>query len=109
MHPMTFRPARLALLSMLTALIYLPAQAQQSNLVPAARLAATCANCHGTNGFGVGDKLPKLAGQSHAALLSAMQAFKSGSRPASVMHQIMKGYTDSEIAELAVFFAEQKK
>lgn len=72
-------------------------------------LAATCANCHGTNGVTVGARLPALAGQSEAELLAALKGFKDGSRPATVMHQISKGYTDQQLALLAGYFAAQKK
>ncbi|EXI71532.1 MAG: Flavocytochrome c cytochrome subunit [Candidatus Accumulibacter sp. SK-11] len=37
-----------------------------------------------------------------------MKAFKNGTRPATIMHQLAKGYTDEEIAILAEYFAKQK-
>ena len=40
--------------------------------------------------------------------LRALKDFKSGARPATVMHQHAKGYTDTEIDQLADFFAGQK-
>ena len=73
-------------------------------------LAATCANCHGTNGNAVaGSSVPSLAGLDKNHLVTQMKAFKSGTRPATVMHQISKGYSDAQIESLAVFFAAQKK
>ena len=38
-----------------------------------------------------------------------MQAFKRGKRPATVMHQIAKGYSDAQIDALAAYFAAQQK
>lgn len=38
-----------------------------------------------------------------------MNAFKTGIRPATVMHQISKGYSDAQIELLAAYFAAQKK
>ena len=71
-------------------------------------LAATCANCHGTNGKSIKDAaLPALAGMQSAAIIEQMQAFKSGSRSATIMHQIAKGYTDDQIKLLANYFAAQ--
>ncbi len=70
-------------------------------------LAATCANCHGTNGVST-TGLPRLAGLSEAYLIQQMQAFKSGQRPATVMHQLAKGYTDDQISAMAGFFAAQQ-
>lgn len=72
-----------------------------------ARLAATCAACHGTAGAASGTSLPALAGQPQAALLASLQAFKAGTRPATIMTQIAKGYTDEQLAQLAAFFAAQ--
>jgi cytochrome subunit of sulfide dehydrogenase len=73
----------------------------------ARNLAATCANCHGTNGKSVGG-MDSLAGESKEKLLQKMSDFKSGSKPATIMHQIAKGYTDEQIALIAGYFAAQK-
>lgn len=72
-----------------------------------ARLAANCAACHGTNGATSGNALPALAGQSREALLASLQAFKAGTRSATIMTQIAKGYTDDQLAQMAAFFAAQ--
>lgn len=73
-----------------------------------ARLYATCAGCHGTNGAGSGTALPALAGQPQAALAASLRAFKAGTRPSTIMQQIAKGYSDEQIALLAAFLAAQK-
>jgi cytochrome subunit of sulfide dehydrogenase len=73
-------------------------------------LAATCANCHGTDGRAVaGDAMVALAGLPQATIVEQMQAFRDGKRPATVMHQIVKGYSDEQIQALAAYFAAQKK
>ena len=72
------------------------------------RLYATCAACHGTNGAGAGNALPVLAGQPKNALVASMRAFKTGARPATIMHQISKGYTDEQIEQIAVYLSKQK-
>ena len=72
------------------------------------RLYATCAACHGTNGAGSGNALPVLAGQPKEALVASMRAYKSGARPATIMHQISKGYTDKQIEEIAEYLSRQK-
>ena len=38
-----------------------------------------------------------------------MKAFKDGKREATVMHQFAKGFTDSEIAAMASYFASQRE
>ncbi|SFC76238.1 Cytochrome c553 [Polaromonas sp. OV174] len=73
-------------------------------------LAASCANCHGTNGKAAeGSSVSGLAGLDPAFIVAQMKAFKSGTRQATVMHQISKGYSDAQIESLASFFAAQKK
>lgn len=86
------------------------AQAQPSaELLQARGLAATCAQCHGTGGKPVpGGVLPVLAGMPAPYLEAQMKAFQSGARPATVMHQIAKGYSEAQIAQLAAYFAAQK-
>jgi cytochrome subunit of sulfide dehydrogenase len=73
----------------------------------AAYLAANCANCHGSKGQAVGG-MPSLAGQSRDYLIKQMQDFRDGKRPATIMHQLSKGYTDEQIALMADFFSKQK-
>ena len=80
------------------------AWAQDANL--GRNLAATCANCHGTNGAARGDMQP-LAGVAAATLVATLADFKSGARPATVMHQIAKGYTDDQVKLIAAYFAAQ--
>jgi cytochrome subunit of sulfide dehydrogenase len=73
-------------------------------------LAATCANCHGTNGKVVGGSpVVGLSGLPADYISAQMKAFKAGTRPATVMHQLAKGYSDAQIDQLAAFFAAQKK
>jgi cytochrome subunit of sulfide dehydrogenase len=75
-----------------------------------ASIAATCATCHGTQGKAVsGSPVVSLAGVSKDYIIAQMTAFKTGSRPATVMHQLSKGYSDAQIASIATYFAAQKK
>jgi cytochrome subunit of sulfide dehydrogenase len=83
----------------------LPAHAQQDpNL--ARNLAATCANCHGTAGRAVGDMRP-LAGLSADRMLAVLADYKAGNQPATIMHQIVKGYTDEQLKLIANWYAAQ--
>lgn len=76
---------------------------------PSARyLAANCANCHGTVGASQG-AMPSLAGRDASYLIEQMRQFRDGKRPATIMHQLAKGYTDEQIAVIAAYFAAQKK
>ena len=91
----------------LLALVAAAAAAQTPDPNLARNLAATCANCHGTNGVSQGDT-ETLAGMSKDSLIRKMQEFKTGNKPATIMHQLSKGYTDEQIALIAGWFAEQK-
>ena len=72
-----------------------------------ALLASNCANCHGTTGNAQG-AMPNLAGQQKTYIVEQMRAFREGKRPATIMHQLAKGYTDSQIEAIAEFFSRQK-
>ena len=72
-------------------------------------LAATCAQCHGTDGQAVaGQAMVRLAGQPRDYLLAQLLAFRAGQRPATVMHQISRGYSAEQLDEVAAYFAAQK-
>jgi len=92
----------------LAALAAAPAWAQQTDARAAQYLAANCANCHGTHGRSSGDT-PSLAGQPRTTMVEKMRAFRDGKQPATVMHQLTKGYTDAQIEMLAEHFSRQPK
>jgi cytochrome c553 len=72
-------------------------------------LAATCAQCHGTEGQAVeGQALVRLAGLPEDYILAQLMAFRSGQRPATIMHQITKGYSPEQLESLAKFFNSHK-
>ena len=96
--------------ALLLALAALPVAAQDVGALRLQALAATCANCHGTQGRAVdGAAVPGLAGMPAVYMAEQMKTFKAGTRPATVMHQLAKGYSDSQIEQLAAYFAAQKK
>jgi cytochrome c553 len=74
----------------------------------ARNLAATCFTCHGTDGRSVGGVPPSLAGQDKNYLLQQMKDFQAGKRPATIMHQHAKGYTDAQLELIAGYFASVK-
>lgn len=86
------------------------ASAQTQEALYTRSLAATCASCHGTNGKAVdGSSVPGLAGMPKDYMVAQMKAFQSGARPATIMHQLSKGYSDAQIDQVAAYFAAQKK
>ncbi len=74
----------------------------------ARNLAATCANCHGTNGKSVAE-VPSLAGVPANVTIQKMKDYRDGKLPATIMHQLAKGLTDEQTALVADYFAKQPK
>lgn len=71
----------------------------------AQRLYASCAGCHGSSGQAALPTVPALAGQSLQALLASLRAFKAGTRSATIMQQVAKGYSDEQLVMLAGYLA----
>ena len=70
--------------------------------------AAACANCHGTNGHAQ-PGMESLAGAHKDEMLQKLMDFKSGAKPATIMHQLAKGYSDEQLVAITAWFAAQKK
>ena len=101
----TRRTAAVAMAALLTATA---ASARDDD--PVRYVAATCANCHGTDGrTAPGADMPMLAGMPAAYFTEQINAFRNGARPATIMHQLARGYSDEQIAALAQFFARQRR
>ena len=69
--------------------------------------AASCSGCHPTS-KSVNTAVPRLVGRSAAEIEAAMQEFRTGQKPASVMDRIAKGFSADEIAAIAAWYAAQK-
>jgi cytochrome c553 len=95
-----------AVISAASMALTIPAQAQDLSKIR--YLAANCANCHGSEGRSVGI-MESLAGYDKEKFITNMKEFRSGDKPATIMHQLAKGYTDQQIADLAAYFAAQRK
>ena len=73
-------------------------------------MAAACAMCHGTNGKpATGSTVAGLAGRPAPEIVDSMAQFKAGTKPATIMHQIARGYSDAEVAALAEYFSRQSR
>ncbi len=84
-----------------------PALAADKAAAPPPYFVANCFNCHGTEGR-THSAIPAIAGRDRAYLEETLKSYKAGSKPATIMHQLAKGYTDDEIAVLADYFSRQK-
>ncbi len=86
------------LLTLLTAGV-LPAAAQTAP-PPGVR---SCSGCHAPSRLG--SAVPAFAGHSSDDIAIAMQEFRSGKRPSTVMGRIAKGFSDEEVKAIAIWLA----
>ena len=94
-------------LGLLLAACMTPAAAQSPDDV--AVLAGSCANCHGTDGR-LSGAIPSIAGRPENVLRAQLKAFKAEAPPpgTTIMHRLVKGYSDEQIDALAKHFAQIK-
>ena len=69
--------------------------------------ASSCSGCHPVS-RAVDTPVAGLIGRNPAEIVAAVQAFRSGARPATVMDRIAKGFTDDEIKAIADWYGAQK-
>ncbi|WP_170789224.1 cytochrome P460 family protein [Ruegeria lacuscaerulensis] len=67
--------------------------------------AGQCAACHGNAGISTADNFPNLAGQKEGYIRAQLKAFKSGTRKNDLMNAIAANLTESDIENLANYFA----
>ncbi len=81
-----------------------PSQAQdiQAQRLYHQSLAATCANCHGTNGVSVpGVTVPMINQLPASVMYELLIAYKTDKRKGTIMNQLAKGYTDEQLKTIA--------
>jgi cytochrome c553 len=64
-----------------------------------------CAGCHGAM---VPGGIPGIAGRPAAELQAALIGFRDGSRPATLMDRLAKGFSPDELQAIAGWWAVQK-
>ena len=69
--------------------------------------AAACSGCHPASAR-VASPVSRLLGLDRAAIVRAMQDFRSGARAATVMDRIAKGFTEAEVQAIAAWYATQR-
>ncbi|MEP1448104.1 MAG: cytochrome c [Paraglaciecola sp.] len=65
----------------------------------------TCGACHGNNGISAIPMYPNLAGQKEQYLVLQLKAFRDGERKNMVMAPMAAGLSDTDIANLAAYYA----
>jgi sulfide dehydrogenase cytochrome subunit len=88
----------------LAAAVISAAEAQVPSPPPGA---SSCSGCHPASSA-VETPVARLVGRNPAEIVTAVQAFRSGQRPATVMDRIAKGFTDDEIKAIADWYGAQK-
>ena len=66
-------------------------------------LAAQCAQCHGTNGYAVGD-MDGLFDESYKDLYEDLMKMRSEDRPEDIMDHQALGYTEDQIRRIALYY-----
>jgi len=69
--------------------------------------ASSCIGCHPTKA-GIDTSVPPLAGRNAGEIAAAMEAFRNGQKPATVMDRIAKGFTVEEVQAIAAWYAAQR-
>ena len=72
-----------------------------------AQKATACVQCHGNGGNNPIADYPKIGGQHEKYLLYALRAYKSGARNNAIMSAQLANLSDSDLADLAAYFAAQ--
>jgi len=70
--------------------------------------ASSCSGCHAVSAS-LQTPVLRLVGRPAADIVTAMQQFRAGQRPATVMDRIAKGFSDDEAAAIATWYAGQKE
>jgi cytochrome c553 len=82
--------------------------AKKSDAAAGRTKAAACAACHGKEGTSVNPQWPNLAGQQSEYLTTALKSYRSGTRPDPLMTGQAKALNDSDIDDLAAYFAASR-
>ena len=70
--------------------------------------ASSCSGCHPASGS-VDTPVKQLVGRKPEEIVAAVEAFRSGAKPATVMDRIAKGFTGDEIKAIADWYGAQKQ
>ena len=82
-----------------------PKAAKPGDVSAGRKKSAACAGCHGAEGVSSNPAWPSLAGQQRGYLVSALQAYKAGTRRDPMMTNLAKDLSETDMNELAAFYA----
>ncbi len=96
------------ILSVLAVSLLAAGSVQAADIAAGKAKAASCAGCHGSNGIAIMDMYPNLAGQKAAYIAKQLKDFKSGKRSDPIMGSMAKPLSDTDIANIAAYYASLK-
>jgi cytochrome c553 len=67
-----------------------------------------CFSCHGADGHAILPTYPNLAGQNKDYLVQTLREFRDGTRPNPIMGAMAKPLSNSDIDQIAMYFANIK-
>ncbi|MDP2240799.1 MAG: c-type cytochrome [Burkholderiales bacterium] len=85
-----------------------PAKAQTpaaGNPAAGKTAAAACAGCHGEQGVSANPDNPSIAGQDAEYFVTALRAYKDGSRKDDMMKSAVSALTDGAMKDMAAYYA----
>lgn len=94
----------LAVLCLLAGTTHAADSATDHAALHARNLAANCTPCHSAD-TAAPNAIPRIVGLPADSILQRLRAFRSGDAPATVMHQIVRGYSDEQLSLIATHLA----
>ena len=67
-----------------------------------------CQGCHGVDGISFVELIPNLAGQDAPYIVKQLRDFQSGARTHQIMSAISNSVSETEMADIAAYFASRK-
>lgn len=67
--------------------------------------ASSCSGCHAPASVATG--IPAITGQRADHLVAVLESFRNGTRTATVMNRIVKGFTPDQVQAIAAWWAAQ--
>ncbi|KNY22983.1 cytochrome c [Methylobacterium sp. ARG-1] len=90
---------------LLLAATLVPLSVQAGDAALGRKKASACQTCHGMDGLSKLPEAPNLAGQVEPYLVKALTEYRDGKRQNEIMNVVAKELSDSDIANLAAYYA----
>jgi sulfide dehydrogenase cytochrome subunit len=70
-------------------------------------LSLPCNGCHGTDGVSQGASIPTIAGLNAEFMAKVLEQYRDGTRNATIMDRIARGYKTYELRKIARYFSQK--